>query len=159
TDLLTAFDYHDTILQFAAQKFGVDLQGARIATLQPEQIEKFPDEVRPVVRDLADQYQSMQSALRSAQSGHVTNAIAFAQRVWRRPLQPAERERLLAFYNSQLQSNEGNHDRAVRALLARILVSPDFLYRAERPTETDVSTLTDWELASRLSFFLWSSIP
>ena len=52
-----------------------------------------------------------------------------------------------------------DHDAAVRALIARILMSPAFLYRVETaPRETE-TTLNDWELASRLSFFLWSSIP
>ena len=60
------------------------------------------------------------------------------------------------------------HDRgaritkAIRALLARILVSPAFLYRVgtaagSRPPRCE--PLSDWEMASRLSFFLWSSIP
>ncbi len=44
--------------------------------------------------------------------------------------------------------------------LVRVLVSPDFLYRAEPNVDSEgVVPLSDWELASRLSFFLWSSIP
>ena len=45
-------------------------------------------------------------------------------------------------------------------MITRVLVSPNFLYRIERsaPGEQAV-TLSDWELASRLSYFLWSSMP
>jgi hypothetical protein len=47
----------------------------------------------------------------------------------------------------------------VRALLARILMSPAFLYRVESSPSLTETRLNDWEIASRLSFFLWSSIP
>jgi len=52
-----------------------------------------------------------------------------------------------------------DHDTAMRALISRILVSPAFLYRVETVGNTGEHTLNAWELASRLSFFLWSSIP
>jgi hypothetical protein len=52
-----------------------------------------------------------------------------------------------------------DHDAAVRALIARILVSPAFLYRVEAVGTAGERPLSGWELASRLSFFLWSSIP
>jgi hypothetical protein len=55
---------------------------------------------------------------------------------------------------------EQDHVKAIRALIARILVSPDFLYRVEQPVNTAiVKPLSNWELASRMSFFIWSSIP
>src|SRR5215208_6825691 len=55
---------------------------------------------------------------------------------------------------------ENDHRKAVRALIARILVAPAFLYRVEQPSEAAaLKPLTNWEMASRLSFFLWASIP
>jgi hypothetical protein len=51
------------------------------------------------------------------------------------------------------------HDDAIRAVLARVLVSPAFLYRVEPVASRVERPLNDWEIASRLSFFLWSSIP
>ena len=55
--------------------------------------------------------------------------------------------------------NHLDHDAAIRALIARILVSPAFLYRVETVARGPEKPLNGWELASRMSFFLWSSIP
>ncbi len=60
---------------------------------------------------------------------------------------------------SPARCNGLDHDDAVRAVLARVLVSPAFLYRLEPVARSAEQALDRWELASRLSFFLWSSIP
>ena len=69
--------------------------------------------------------------------------------------------RLLGFYHRGRA--EGDFEAGIRAALERILVSPDFLFRIEADPLTakpgTVYRLSDVELASRLSFFLWSSIP
>ena len=83
----------------------------------------------------------------------------FASRAWRRPLTAAEKASLRAFYQKSRTVNQLDHDDAMRALLARILVSPAFLYRVETVARGPEKPLNGWELASRLSFFLWSSIP
>src|SRR5437868_14643559 len=68
----------------------------------------------------------------------------------------------MKFYKQARQSG-GNFDAGVRSALARILASPSFLYRVEKDPATlkagAAHSVTDVELASRLSFFLWSSIP
>ncbi len=52
------------------------------------------------------------------------------------------------------------HDEAFRLVLARVLVAPAFLYRVEKPGPgAGQGPVSDWELASRLSYFLWSSLP
>ena len=56
----------------------------------------------------------------------------FAASAWRRPLTEKEKQSLRAFYDQAITS-EGDHDKAIRALLTRILVSPAFLYRVEQP--------------------------
>ena len=56
------------------------------------------------------------------------------RRAWRRPLTEKEKQSLRAFYDKTMTS-EDDHDKAIRALLARILVSPAFLYRVEQPPE------------------------
>ncbi len=63
---------------------------------------------------------------------------------------------LLAFYQKGRQA--GTFDTGIRDALAAILASPNFLYRAEAASDT-VRTLSDFELASRMSFFMWSSLP
>ena len=59
-------------------------------------------------------------------------------------------------------SQDGDFDTGIQAALEAMLVSPDFLFRIERDpraAKSDVARVNDFELASRLSFFLWSSIP
>jgi hypothetical protein len=89
-------------------------------------------------------------------------ATQLAQRAFRRPVTDAEVERLLQFYDAG-RTQAGGFDSGVEHLVAAILVSPDFMYRALPPTpdggEAEVYALGDLELASRLSFFLWSQPP
>jgi len=85
-----------------------------------------------------------------------------ARRAYRRPVSEVDLKAPLGFYN-EARDEGGDFDRGIRAALARILVSPAFLYRAESdPVDLTAGTshaVSDVELASRLSFFLWSSIP
>jgi hypothetical protein len=84
-----------------------------------------------------------------------------ARRAYRRPPTSDEVQTLVAFY--QASRAEGDFDAGIRAGVERVLMSPDFLFRIEAdPTGAapgSVYTLSDVDLASRLSFFLWSSIP
>jgi hypothetical protein len=92
----------------------------------------------------------------------VADALAFASRAWRRPLTVAEKASLRSFYQRTRAANGLDHDAAIRALLARVLVSPAFLYRVETEApgqQRPERPLNGFELASRMSFFLWSSIP
>jgi hypothetical protein len=176
-DLLTAFDYHDLNLHFAAKKFAVDLGDKGVADLTPDDIARFPADVRGIVQRWHDEQASMRRMLAAAEPGHVEDAIRLARRAWRRPLSDDERRRLREFYQSLRGDAKLDHAKAMRALIVRILVAPAFLYRAEpvdpvvrtlrernvvsrsETTTVDVVPLGDWELASRLSYFLWSSLP
>jgi cytochrome c5 len=84
-----------------------------------------------------------------------------ARRAYRRPATDEDVQTLLGFYESARA--DGDFETGVRAALERLLVSPDFLFRIEAdPGKVSPGTayrLSDVELASRLSFFLWSSIP
>ena len=75
-----------------------------------------------------------------------------ARRAFRRPVTEADLGRLMPFYEAGRK--EGDFDRGIERLVAAVLVSPDFLYRTIRG-----NTLTDYELATRLSFFLWNTGP
>ncbi len=85
-----------------------------------------------------------------------------AKRAYRRPVTDADVARLIPFYEAGRKEG-GNFDQGVQRLVSAVLVSPDFLYRAIRgPEGTKPNTefvLTDLELASRLSFFLWNAPP
>jgi hypothetical protein len=82
---------------------------------------------------------------------------SLAQRAFRRPVNNALVQPLMAFYDSGYKS--GGFETGVRDALAAVLASPYFLYRVEGGDNSSTHTLTDLELASRLSFFLWGSIP
>jgi hypothetical protein len=84
-----------------------------------------------------------------------------AHRAYRRPVTDDDMAQLTALYQQGAQG--GGFEAGVRLALQKILVSPDFIFRAEYdPTGAapgSVNRVTDIELASRLSFFVWSSIP
>jgi hypothetical protein len=84
------------------------------------------------------------------------------RRAYRRPSTDADVNRLLPFYQAGRQEG-GNFDVGIERALERLLVSPQFLYRIERDPADAVAgkpyRVGDLDLASRLSFFLWSSIP
>ena len=90
-----------------------------------------------------------------------TIASALARRVYRRPATEDDLQRLLPFYDKGVA--EAGFERGVQRMVERLLVSPEFLFRIERDpvgVAADSSyRVSDLELASRLSFFLWSSIP
>src|SRR5262245_4532766 len=87
---------------------------------------------------------------------------AVARRAFRRPVAASDIKRPMEFY-SDARKNGGDFNAGIRAGLARILASPKFVFRAEEDPGTippgAPHRITDVELASRLSFFLWSSIP
>ena len=86
---------------------------------------------------------------------------SLARRAYRRPVTDADLDVLLEFYRAGRR--DGDFERGIQVALERLLASPDFLFRiVEDPRDSApgaVYGLTDLELASRLSFFLWSSIP
>lgn len=83
----------------------------------------------------------------------------FAQRAFRRPIDDADIELFLALYDRAEQRNDP-YEECVKLALKGILVSPHFLFRIEdTPQSTDLEPIDDFELASRLSYFLWSSMP
>ena len=84
-----------------------------------------------------------------------------AKHAFRRPVTAADMKELMQFY--QTGRGEGGFEGGIEASLQRILTDPQFIYRGEREPVGAVAgkpyRITDLELASRLSFFLWSSIP
>ena len=85
--------------------------------------------------------------------------IEFASRAFRRPLDEQEAENLRALYR-RLRSEELSHEDAFRLVLARVFVAAPFLYRFESvPDGASSAQVSHWELASRLSYLLWSSLP
>ncbi len=84
-----------------------------------------------------------------------------ARRAFRRPLTPADLDRLMPFYDAGYKL--GGFNEGIEHVVAAVLVSPAFLYRTILPTRNaddgKLHRLSDLELASRLSFFLWDQGP
>ena len=86
---------------------------------------------------------------------------AFARRAWRRPVSDAEVDRLFLFISDAKAAGQ-DFEAGLRVALQAVLVSPHFVFRVEldpAPTDLTPHPLGDHELASRLSYFLWSSMP
>jgi mono/diheme cytochrome c family protein len=92
-------------------------------------------------------------------AGEILSTLA--RGAFRRPVTAADIAPLLALYRRGRA--DADFDRGIEAALRAILVSPEFLFRIERdPSDVQsgrIARVTDVELASRLSFFLWSSVP
>ncbi|MEX2142428.1 MAG: DUF1592 domain-containing protein [Pirellulales bacterium] len=102
----------------------------------------------------------VENARRAAEPTHLETLVRFAERAYRRPILPQEREELLSFYRELRDDHGLVHEDALRDTLASVLVSPRFLYRVDSlGTGPGVEPLPDYALASRLSYFLWSSMP
>lgn len=158
-DLLASFGYHEAFFTFVNGKYKLGV-AKKLSQLSMAEIEAIPAEPRQYVKALRAEYDAVQKAQFSAQPGHVNDVLQFASRAWRRDLTAEEKDRLRGFYVNAREGQKLDHEGSIRALLARVLVSPNFLYRLEaQPRVSGLKPLSGLELASRLSFFLWSSAP
>lgn len=139
-DALTQVDAFEQLWQYATQD-------ADPAAFEP---------LRQPISERAAAFRALRSA---AEPRHLEALARFAERAYRRPLTVDERDELDALYRGLRAEGQG-HAGALRLMLARVLVSPSFLYRAEFPPRGAApGPVSDWELASRLSYFLWSTAP
>ncbi|MEM1295882.1 MAG: DUF1592 domain-containing protein, partial [Verrucomicrobiota bacterium] len=78
---------------------------------------------------------------------------------FRRPVSPAEVQRFMPLVDRALERGDP-YEEAMKLAMRGVLVSPDFLFRIEqKPSSPDIEMLNPYELASRLSYFLWSRMP
>ncbi|RUL84894.1 DUF1592 domain-containing protein [Tautonia sociabilis] len=139
-DALTMVDAFQQLLEYASQ-------------------DADPSVFEPLRGPIEAGAEAYRSALEAAQPRQLDAVIDFASLAYRRPLEAGEEEELRSLYRA-LREELGSHNDAIRLTLSRVLVSPAFLYRVERPGPgTEPVPVSSWELASRLSYFLWSSIP
>jgi hypothetical protein len=118
-----------------------------------------PKVFEPLREPIKQRAAAFRELLTNAEPKQVEAVLEFAERAWRRPLTSQERDELRGLYRT-LRAQELPHDEAIRLTLTRVLVAPAFLYHAEKPGPGKKAVpVNDWELASRLSYFLWSSAP
>ena len=139
-DALTLVDVFEQLWQYATQ-------------------DADPKVFEPMREPIKQRASAFRELLTNTQPKHVEAVLEFAERAYRRPLGDGEKTELRELYG-RLRKEELPHEDAIRLTLARVLVAPAFLYRAEKPGPgKDQAPVNDWELASRLSYFLWSSAP
>lgn len=139
-DALALVDAYEQLWQFATQ-------------------DADPSAFTPMKDGIMERAAQFSRLLVETEPVHLKAVLKFAERAWRRPLVPAEQDQFTALYH-RLREQELSHDAAVRMLLARVLVTPAFLYRGEHAKPgTQATSVNAHELATRLSYFLWSSLP
>lgn len=118
-----------------------------------------PSAFEPLREPIKRHAEEFKKLLVDSQSAHLESVLRFAERAYRHPLARAEADELRGLYR-KLREQELPHDQAIRLTLARTLVAPAFLYRTEDAAPGDhAGPVNDWALATRLSYFLWSSVP
>ena len=165
------FDLRDLYLE-KAQKGGDDVARQAIR----EHFARVNATIRAVERTRLD-----------AEPSHLEALQKFASRAYRRPLTQSERDDLLSYYRSLRDRSGLSHEDAMRDMIVLVLMSPDFCYRVDaagssakttppgaisrrkggprtRPVSAKAPAgktlpLSDYALASRLSYFLWASLP
>jgi hypothetical protein len=170
---LTRFEYNNTVRDLLGDTtspasalpaeeqgngFGNDAAGQSVSSLLAEQYAVIAEGIAG---------RAIQAPARLAPcAGSVTAATeqscarsfieGFVPRAFRRPLLPAETEELLALYRSIRALERGSFASALAGIIEAVLQSPDFLYRVER---ADGAQPNGDEMATRLSYFLWGTMP
>lgn len=116
-------------------------------------IRKFFDEINRQIR-------WVEQTRIEAEPHHLNAIVDLAARAYRRPLLAAEENDLRDYYQRMREIDGLSHEQAIQDMLVSILISPHFCYRIDLLSDTRRARRLDaYELASRLSYFLWSSLP
>jgi hypothetical protein len=118
-----------------------------------------PKVFEPLRKPINDRAAAFRKRLVDCEPRQLNTLIEFAGKAYRRPLTEEDKRELRDLY-AKLRKQELPHEKAFRLTLAKVLVSPSFLYKLERPPAgAGQGPVSAFELANRLSYFLWSSEP
>jgi hypothetical protein len=120
-----------------------------------------PEAIRVHFQWVNDTIRRMEKMRADGEPPQLDALLKFAARAYRRPLTKAERDDTLAYYHTLREKDGLTHEEAMRESIVSVLMSPDFCYRIDLPDAgaPGVRPLSGYALASRLSYFLWSSMP
>ncbi|XZE17651.1 DUF1592 domain-containing protein [Pirellulaceae bacterium SH449] len=147
-DALSLVDAYDQLWQYATQ-------------------DADPSAFEPLRQPILDRAEAFRKTLKASEPSHLAAVSELAARAFRRPLLEEELEKIQRDYLA-LRQSELDHEMAIRSLITRILISPSFLYKSERGVgdilpiadgSVSIRALSDYELATRLSYFLTASPP
>lgn len=116
--------------------------------------------IRHYFRTINEQIRWVEQARNKAEQSHISAVLTFADRACRRTLSKSERDDLRNYYRSLRNVDGLSHEEAIQDTIVSVLMSPHFCYRVDLAgAGSGQRPLTGDELASRLSYFLWSSTP
>lgn len=175
---LTRQQYNNTIRDLLgvdvrpADRFPADMSAtsgfrnsANSLFFQPITLERFVgaaefaiDSALPVKSSTAEQQRAWQQLLQDDPALRSPESVIkrFSSRAFRRPVSEEQLRPLLNHYQTKLQQGQQPRQ-ALRDVMKVILISPNFLFHSEQPA--DDGSLSQYELASRLSYFIWASMP
>ncbi len=123
-------------------------------------------------REMSERSEHVQQARARAENSHLQALLVFAEQAFRQPLEASDREDLVGLYRSLRAHGDVTHEEAMQDAVVYVLMSPQFCYRMDLaatapvgnalggvPATVKTRALTNYELASRLSYFLWSTMP
>ncbi|MDA7525885.1 DUF1592 domain-containing protein [Verrucomicrobiales bacterium] len=114
---------------------------------------------KPMIEPVASGAMALSRRVLETEGAQLNSLLNFAAKAYRRPLSMEEGHGLRGLYH-KLRSDGLDHEQAFQLMLARLLAAPAFLYRSEAaPEGVTQGPVTAWEQATRLSYFLWSSMP
>lgn len=117
------------------------------------------EEFEPLRKPINERAAAMEQLLQDSEAIHLDKLSDFAARAYRHPLTTEQHAAIRDMY-AELRGLDLSHEEAFRLTLARVLIAADFLYKLEAiPKGQQAYPVSDRELATRLSFFLWSSLP
>ncbi len=139
-DKLTQVDAYNQLMEYATQ-------------------DSDPKLFEHLRKPIADAALAFRAELKQAESAQEIAVLALAEKAYRRPLTADEKGSLVTLH-TRLRASGIEADAAIRMLLVRVLASPHFIYRLERaPGGDKAATVNGQEQATRLAYFLWSSLP
>jgi hypothetical protein len=124
--------------------------------------------IREHFKRVNDTIRLVEKARLDAEPSHLESLMQFASKAYRRKLTAKDRDKLLRYYKNLRDVNNLTHDDAMREMITLVLMSPDFCYRIDPAPPVQISKavavprvrpLSDYGVASRLSYLLWSSLP
>lgn len=147
-DALSLVDAFDQLWQYATQ-------------------DADPSAFEPLRKPIMDRAAEFRETLLQSEPEHLKAICQIASKAFRRPLHISEEQKLRAAYD-KLRQSDLDHETAVRSLLTKVLISPAFLYKSEKGTgairkigngEIAIRPLSDYELATRLSYMITGTLP
>ncbi len=149
----------DELLYVTKEPFKLEIAYEQIVEFSTQDRPDLVIAWKPYKEPLMEKVRAFRKRLVADEPMHLEKVLNFAERAWRRPLSESERSDLKKLYND-LREREISHDQSIRLTIAKTLTSPAFLYRRESSgPDKDPVRVNAYELATRLSYFLWSSCP